>query len=247
MREADPRTLRRTIAALPIIGPAAKRLYRAIRPVRREPALVFGSSRQYWDARYRLGGNSGAGSYGRLARFKAETINRFVAEHDVRTVVELGSGDGAQLQLANYPSYIGIDVSSRAIEACRKNFANDPSKQFFHTTSPEANTAKAELGLSLDVIYHLVEDEVYSAYLSRLVSAADRFVCVYSSNSEKESAEPHIRHHRFTDWFAQNAPGWTLVNEIPNPYPEDPRRPEDTSWADFYFFAKGAERPAARP
>jgi hypothetical protein len=242
MNEIELRTLRRTISALPIIGPAARRLYRAIAPSRQE--LSFSSSPQYWDARYRLGGNSGAGSYGRLARFKAETINAFVAEHDVRTVVEFGSGDGAQLQLATYPNYVGIDVSSRAIDTCRESFANDPSKQFFHSSSAEANAARAELALSLDVIYHLVEDEVYHTYMSRLVSAADRFVCVYSSNVEKAAADPHVRHRRFADWFARHAAAWTLVKSVPNPYPEDLRRPDDTSWADFYFFSNGLVRSA---
>lgn len=39
------------------------------------------------------GNNSGAGSYGRLADFKAEIINQFVTENDVREVVEWGCGD----------------------------------------------------------------------------------------------------------------------------------------------------------
>ena len=34
----------------------------------------------YWDQRYKKGGNSGAGSYGRLAEFKAEIINKFIKE-----------------------------------------------------------------------------------------------------------------------------------------------------------------------
>jgi SAM-dependent methyltransferase len=236
MNEIEPRTLRRAIGALPVIGPAAKRLYRAIAPVTSEP--VFGSSPQYWDARYRLGRNSGDGSYGRLAEFKAETINRFVAERGIGTVIEFGSGDGAQLQLAKYPSYVGIDVSPRAVETCRAKFADDPSKQFFHTSTREANALRADLAMSLDVIYHLVEDEVYDAYMARLVASALQFICIYSSNVEKAAPEPHIRHRRFTDWIAQHAPAWTLVAEAPNPYPEDPQRPNDTSWANFYFFAK---------
>jgi hypothetical protein len=113
--------IRQSIAKLPVIGPAAKKLYRAIVP--RSPDLRFGSSPQYWDDRYTLGGNSGAGSYGRLARFKAEVISKFVTDNGIRTVIEFGSGDGAQLELARYPYYTGIDVSSRAIDMCRARFA----------------------------------------------------------------------------------------------------------------------------
>jgi hypothetical protein len=36
------------------------------------------SSGTYWESRYRSGGASGAGSLGRLARFKAGVINRFI-------------------------------------------------------------------------------------------------------------------------------------------------------------------------
>jgi SAM-dependent methyltransferase len=235
MDSVNLRNIRRTIGALPVVGPAAKRLYRTISP--RRAQLYFDSSPQYWDDRYALGGNSGAGSYGRLAFFKAEAINRFVAENAVQTVIEFGSGDGAQLQLARYPHYVGIDVSSRAVEMCRARFREDPSKQFFHTSSREADAMRADLAMSLDVIYHLIEDDVYDAYMSRLVRAAERFICVYSSNVERAAPEAHIRHRRFTDWIARHAPAWRLISRTPNPYPRDPERPHDTSWADFYFFA----------
>lgn len=35
----------------------------------------FPSSKEYWEQRYAGGGTSGAGSYGKLAEFKAEIIN----------------------------------------------------------------------------------------------------------------------------------------------------------------------------
>ena len=47
-----------------------------------QPTPTFDSA-QYWRDRYRAGGNSGAGSYGRLAGFKAEIVNAFVREHDI--------------------------------------------------------------------------------------------------------------------------------------------------------------------
>ena len=229
-------TLRRTIGQLPIIGPIARHVYRAAIPG--SSKLQFSSSTQYWEDRYKLGGNSGAGSYGRLAEFKAETINRFVADHSLRSVIEFGSGDGAQLELARYPKYTGIDISARAIDLCRAKFNDDPSKRFILASSPEANVASAELALSLDVIYHLVEDTVYDEYMTRLVSAAEKFICVYSSNAVGISPAEHVRHRVFTDWFEKNAPAWSLFLKVDNPFPEDPGRPDQTSWADFYFFRK---------
>ncbi|HFK5799472.1 TPA: hypothetical protein ACG0L7_003353 [Enterobacter hormaechei subsp. oharae] len=59
-----------------------------------ENSLVFRHSAQYWDDRYRLAGNSGAGSYGRLADFKANVLNDFVAREKIGSVAEFGCGDG---------------------------------------------------------------------------------------------------------------------------------------------------------
>lgn len=229
-------TLRRTIGQLPIIGPIARQIYRTVKP--QTAALKFSSSAQYWEDRYAMGGNSGAGSYGRLAKFKADTINRFIEEHNLHSVIEFGSGDGAQLNLARYSKYTGIDVSTRAIELCRTTFKDDPSKRFILATTTEAKEASAELAMSLDVIYHLVEDAVYEEYMTRLVSAAEKFICVYSSNAVRTSPDKHVRHRVFTDWLAENAPAWTLFLKVDNPFPEDLEQTDQTSWADFYFFQK---------
>ena len=40
--------------------------------------LFWNGSRNYWENRYHAGGNSGAGSYNLLAKFKAEVINDYV-------------------------------------------------------------------------------------------------------------------------------------------------------------------------
>ena len=84
--------------------------------------IEWKGSGDYWQKRYLRGGNSGNGSYGKLAHFKAEVINRFVEEKSVKTVIEWGCGDGNQLKLANYPQYIGYDISSKAISICREKF-----------------------------------------------------------------------------------------------------------------------------
>jgi hypothetical protein len=34
------------------------------------------------------------------------------------------------------------------------------------------------------------------------------------------------------------APIWKLILKVDNPFPEDPQKPDETSWADFYFFEK---------
>jgi hypothetical protein len=74
------------------------------------------------------------------------------------------------------------------------------------------------------------------------MSAARSYVCVYSSDTEVPAPAVHVRHRCFTKWIRDHAPEWELIARITNPYPEDPERPDDTSWADLYFFQKNAER-----
>jgi hypothetical protein len=208
-------------------------------------ARRFPGSRSYWEQRYEHQGSSGAGSYGRLAHFKAEVLNGFVGHRGVTSVVEFGCGDGHQLELADYPDYLGLDVSPRAVEICRERFEADPSKHFgLHDPAEEELVADgpiADLALSLDVVYHLVEDEVFEHHLKHLFDAARRFVIVYSSDDPgAESIGAHVRHRRFTDWVAAERPGWVLRERIPNRYPYDPAQPYETSFADFFVF----ERPS---
>ena len=202
------------------------------------------SVKNYWEERYRTGGNSGSGSYGRLAEFKAETLNAFVREQQVTSVLELGCGDGNQLTLASYPSYEGYDIAPQAVQVCTQKFSGDASKTF-HVYTPDAfqtmlagRSQKADLSLSLDVIFHLVEDPVFQEYMQDLFDSAERFVIIYASNEEKPYAGGHMRYRKFTRWIAQHAPQWTCLKMIKNKYPYNARSPENTSISDFYVFGK---------
>jgi len=175
------------------------------------------TSTAYWQDRYIAGGHSGAGSYGKFAEFKAEVLNDFVASRGITSVIEFGCGDGNQLSLAEYPAYLGFDVSEKAIAMCRRKFAGDSTKDF----QPLAEYAgdKAELALSLDIVYHLIEDDAFGRHMRVLFAAAQRFVIIYSSNFDESTQHPCVKHRKFTDWIERNAPGWKLLAHIPNRYP----------------------------
>lgn len=195
----------------------------------------FTTSADYWENRYYQGGSSGSGSYNRLAQFKADVLNEFVRTHSIGTILEFGSGDGAQLALADYPSYIGVDVSPTAIDVTRRRFAGDKTKKFVLSSEIDEELS-AQLVLSLDVIYHLVEDEVFNSYMNQLFDASTRYVIIYASNEEKGWPGPHVRHRRFTSWIESNRSDFRLVNKIPNKFPYSDRDPDNTSFADFYIF-----------
>jgi hypothetical protein len=201
------------------------------------PFKSFPGSEDYWKQRYKLGGTSGAGSYGRLAQFKAEVINEIVREKQITTVIEYGCGDGNQLSLSEYPSYIGFDISQEAISLCLRTFANDRSKTFKLINAYTNETA--QLTLSLDVIYHLTEDEVFDVYMKQLFDTSSKFVIIYSSNTDKQSSiqASHVKHRKFSKWAEENRPEWKLMLQIPNKYPYSDNEQVET-FADFYLYEK---------
>jgi hypothetical protein len=196
----------------------------------------FPGSEAYWEKRYSNGGDSGAGSFGFFAKFKADIINEFVAANKIQTVIEFGCGDGNQLRLAQYPKYLGFDVSKAAVMKCRESFKTD-EKKAFHKLS-EYNGEKAELTLSLDVVYHLVEDRVFEYHLKTLFDASEEFVIIYSSNTDDNRGKSeHVRHRKFTTWVQENLPDWKLIKHLPNPYPYHGDHLKG-SLADFYIYQK---------
>ena len=183
--------------------------------------LTFPGSARYWDQHYAGGGTSGGGSHGALAAAKASFLNSFVAEKKVVSVIEFGCGDGSQLSLASYPQYIGLDVSRTAIELCKKRFADDRAKSFFlydgECFVDNAGLFKSDLAISLDVIYHLVEDNVFETYTRDLFNASTKYVIAYTSGHEVPGTAPHVRHRTFSSWVESNLPLWRLMQEVPGP------------------------------
>jgi SAM-dependent methyltransferase len=166
----------RGIKGIPVVGTTASKLARlpVFSPARR---LAFPGSAAFWDARYREGGTSGKGSYGRLAEFKAEILNDFVRAKHIGSVIELGCGDGAQLSLAEYPEYLGVDVSEVSVQRCRALFASDQTKRFYLKSALPADLKMFDLAISLDVIYHLVEDDVFESHMRELFRSSKSSRC----------------------------------------------------------------------
>jgi len=193
------------------------------------------NSKEYWETRYKSSGNSGAGSYNRLALFKSDVINSFVKENQIKSVIEWGCGDGNQLSFFKIEEYLGIDVSETIIKKTKKKYSSDNTKKFI--IASEYNKNIKELALSLDVIYHLIEDNIFSNYINNLFNSSSKYVIIYSSNKD-EYHGGHVKHRKFTDFIETYYPNWVLINYIPNIYPEDKNDPNNTSFADFYMFHK---------
>jgi SAM-dependent methyltransferase len=195
--------------------------------------MDFAGSSNFWEENYRSGELSGPGSYGALAEGKARFLNAFVRDNSIGSVIEFGCGDGNQLSLAEYPRYVGLDVSKSAIGLCKGRFAADQHKSFFlyngEAFVDHVGIFTADMAMSLDVVYHLIEDAVFETYMAQLFAAGQRYVIVYSSDTEIRGTAPHVRHRHFTPWVERNCPDWSLaeVRRGPN---EEPGR------ADFFVY-----------
>ena len=53
-------------------------------------------SNEYWENRYKNNETSGDGSYGKLALFKSSIINNFIKDYNIKSILDLGCGDGNQ-------------------------------------------------------------------------------------------------------------------------------------------------------
>src|SRR5215469_5923310 len=135
----DGSRIKAFVAANPILGPAARAVARTPLVLEIRRRLGFRDSSSYWEKRYQQGKTSGVGSYGRLAAFKAEVLNDFVAKNGIESVIEFGCGDGTQLALASYPGYVGVDVAQGSISICEKRFEGDDAKKFYLTTQLPRN------------------------------------------------------------------------------------------------------------
>lgn len=185
------------------------------------------NSKLYWEKRYRDGGNSGAGSYNELATFKSNIINEFIKKNNIGSIIDYGVGDGNVLKLLNIfdIEYYGIDVSPTVIENCKKIF-NDKNIKFF-TVEQFDHTTKADLCLSCDVLFHLIEDDIYYEYIDNLFKFSNKFVIIYAKDEDKNHTV-HVKFRKFSDYILNKYQKWELIEHIPNTYKESP--------SDFYVY-----------
>jgi SAM-dependent methyltransferase len=144
---------------------------------------------EYWNNRYLQGGNSGAGSYGQEALMKASLINHWIKENNIRTINEIGCGDGNNLLLYNIPiSYTGFDISEKAIEICREKTRKIPnSLKYYFTNKPEDLDFDADLCLCLDVWFHQTSDEEFSFLCYQLFELGKwKYIIIYSSDTDSQ-------------------------------------------------------------
>jgi len=168
------------------------------------------NSKEYWNTRYKNKGNSGTGSRGKLLKYKADYINDFIQSNNINNVFSYGCGDGHQLNAINCPNKEGFDVSEFVIVENIKRFPYIKFDTKIHFKK------EIDLLLSLDVIYHLVEPDVYNNYIETITKLSPKFVIIYSWNStSEENNTHHVKSREITKDLLE---GYRLVKTDLNKY-----------------------------
>lgn len=159
------------------------------------------ASADYWHRRYRKGGTSGRGSTGPLLEWKADRINQAVRDLGATSVLDIGCGDGQLASRLRAPGYLGVDAAPAALKLARKAARRKTFQRLADDLEPR------DLHLSVDVMFHLVDDADYRRHLDLLFSA-DRYVIVHATDFDAPG-RPHVLHRHWTD----DAPdGWTQID-----------------------------------
>lgn len=181
----------------------------------------------YWFHRHRRGAGrrefeaDGRGSAGHLRAYKAAFVNAMARKYDCRTAIDLGCGSAWLYGLTSFDEYTGFDISPSAIwrayleHGCPKNAE-------FHIFDPErTELRRADVAVSLDVVYHITEEVDLWAYLAAMCEAARRLIVVYAADEDPvETDPPHIARRRFVPLIEKR--GWRLAESPENPYADDP-------------------------
>lgn len=185
-------------------------LRKALREIAPSITKRFDNSGDYWRRRYWYGGNSGAGSRGFNAQRKAKFVTDFARSHGLKSIIDLGCGDGECASRIEVPKYTGYDVSEVAVIMARARCRDINGHQFHAFADRDIKTG--DLAISMDVAFHLVEDQVYFQHLCDLAEHARIAVLIYSTDYDSH-ADGHIRHRNVSRDWMQNFSGWAFTRE----------------------------------
>ncbi|MBI0582574.1 MAG: class I SAM-dependent methyltransferase [Methanomassiliicoccales archaeon] len=191
--------------------------------------------KSYWENRYRVGDNSGSGSYELLAEYKAEVLNEFVKKKDVDRVIEFGCGDGNQLSLYKFNTYLGLDVSEKSIELNMERYSDDYTKSFMlYDPDHFANGGflKADLVICIDVLYHITDESDFKKTLRDIFDSSSKYVALYTNTKIFEGGRTsnHIKYRDIFPYLSSFSE-FSIDSVLENPH-------ADKSSANFIFLSK---------
>lgn len=173
------------------------------------------SEQNYWNNEYSLSHGSGLGSTGAMLDHKIEFLNKFFKDHNIKTVIDFGCGDGKLMKNLKIEDedYIGIDISEVAVEICERI---RPKAQFIDIAFPEFEPKfKADCCICIDVLFHIIDDIELELTLKKIFEYATRFVILYTFNQERENERPHVKSRIITQIVERLKLKYKVLEKIP--------------------------------
>lgn len=124
-------------------------------------------------------GGSGEGSYGEYADHFVGFIHRFLAEHGVKSILDIGAGDfniGRRI-VAEVDRYVAADVSSVIIEQNREKYRDIHNVDFIQLDACVDRFPDADLIIIRQVLQHLSNDEI-ELILNNIKSANAKYALI---------------------------------------------------------------------
>lgn len=135
-----------------------------------------------------------------------------------------------------------MDVSATILKHCISKFKSDKTKSFFiyngELFADNQKVFKSDAAFSIDVIFHLVEYELFEKHLENLFSSAIKLVVIYGADLDIKRETEHELYRKFTKYIQDKFPEWQLENIIKNRYPSKDTEDQTGSLSDFFFYTR---------
>ena len=191
-------------------------------------------SGKYWEKRYSSWWDSWKWSYNEHAKYKSKILNNIIKDNNISTVIEFWCWDWNNLKYYNIKKYIGFDVSKTAIIKCKENYKNDENKSFIYYIPNlfKSGWLQSQLVISFEVIFHLIEDEIYYKYMADLFNSSSSYVLIFSTNKKNiNMTSAHYKDRVFTKDIPNN---FKLIKEFKTPQTKELK----SLWSNFFLYKK---------
>lgn len=204
-----------------------------------------GPEEKWWNSWYGSGHSSGPGSEGKLLEYKVNYLNKLFKEHNIKTVLDFGCGDGVVASKLNCQFYLGVDISDQAIKLCkarinRQGFSFERRHFFDHTPMVIKNKFASSLDccMCIDVLYHISDVRVLNKTLETLFTLRARIIVLYTFLEYAEFSEDMMEYlkpsaclycRNFSDVLANLSKSYKLIDKV---------KPKSGTEAGFLVYEK---------
>jgi len=133
-----------------------------------------------WDNHYKSGGKSGDPlDYAKARDWKHNIIAKY-CDIKSNSIIDIGCGDLQFWQGRKPAKYIGVDISQTIIDSHKLKY---PDRTFICASSDKTLDISADMVMCFDMLWHIIDDEVYMKTLENIKKYSKRYIVIYTWNS----------------------------------------------------------------